>query len=130
MKMGIQKELEMLGRYGCGFLCVCEYFGYSEFEILKKYREVVEKGIMTEDCFINSWEDLFNYLAPAPATFRVEKSFARSPDCDFYIEYWYNPLTKKHHFTLKDWDPYGFSETVKDGHIESYRNVFIKKNKQ
>ena len=126
MKMGIQKAFEMLGKYGCGFLCVCQYFGYSDFEVLQKYYEVVERDIMSEDCYIKSWKQLFEYLTPIPAKFEVTIS-PTYDKCDFYIEYWYNPNTKKHHFTLRDWDPYGFSETVKDGDIESYRLVKILK---
>lgn len=125
MKMGIQKAYEMLGKYGCGFICACQYFGYSDFEVLHKYYEVIDRDIMTEDCYIKSWVKLFEYLTPVPCKFEVIKSYTLE-DCDFYLEYWYNPNTKKHHFTLKDWDPYGFSETVKDGEIESYRLVKIK----
>lgn len=124
MKQGIQKELEMLGKYGCGFLCVLQRFHISELEIIAKYREVVERGIMDADCYIKDWVKLFEYLSPVPATFKVEKSYDLKP-CDFYIEYWYNSKTKLHHFTLKDWDPLGFSNTVKDGEVESYRLVWI-----
>ena len=124
MKQGIQKELEMIGKYGCGFLCVLQRFNISELEIISKYREVVERGIMDSECYVKDWAKLFEYLSPVPAKYRVEKSYDLKP-CDFYIEYWYNPKTKLHHFTLKDWDPLGFSNTVKDGTIESYRLVWI-----
>jgi len=122
MKQGIQKELENIGKYGCGFLCVLQRFGISELEIVAKYRECVERGLMDEDCYIKDWVKLFEYLSPVPAKFKVVKSYTLEK-CDFYIEYWYNPKTKLHHFTLKDWDPLGFSNTVKDGEIESYRLV-------
>ena len=52
MKQGIQKELEMIGRYGCGFLCVLQRFNISELEIISKYRELVERGIMDEECYV------------------------------------------------------------------------------
>ena len=122
MKQGIQKELEMIGRYGCGFLCVLQRFNISELEIISKYRELVERGIMDAECYIKDWQKMFEYLSPVPAKYKVVKSYTLEK-CDFYIEYWYNPTTKFHHFTLKDWDPRGFSNTVKDGHIESYRLV-------
>ena len=122
MRQGIQKELEMIGKYGCGFLCVLQRFNISELEIIAKYRECVERGLLTEDCFVKDWKKLLEYLSPVPAKYKVEISYTLEK-CDFYIEYWYNKKTKLHHFTLKDWDPLGFSNTVKDGEIESYRLV-------
>lgn len=124
MKQGIQKELEMIGRYGCGFLCILQKFNISELEIVSKYREVVERGFMTEDCYIKDWVKLLEYLSPVPAKYKYEKSTVLK-ECDFFIQYWYNPQTKIHHFTLKDYDPYGFSKTVRDGQIESYRLFWV-----
>lgn len=123
MKQGIQKELEMIGKYGCGFLCVLQIFNISELEIVAKYRECVERDIITEDCFVKDWVKLFTYLSPIPAKYRVEISDTYKK-CDFYLEYWYSKKSKLHHFTLKDYDPLGFSNTVKDGEIESYRLVW------
>lgn len=123
MKQGIQKELEMIGKYGCGFLCVLQIFNISELEIVAKYRECVERDIITEDCFVKDWVKLFTYLSPIPAKYRVEISDTYKK-CDFYLECWYSKKSKLHHFTLKDYDPLGFSNTVKDGEIESYRLVW------
>ena len=124
MKQGIQKELELIGKYGCGFLCVLQRFGISELEIVAKYRECLERDLIDKECFIKDWVKLFEYLSPIPAKFRVEIS-PTLKECDFFIEYWYNKKTRLHHFTLKDWDSLGFSETVRDGKIESYRLVWF-----
>lgn len=124
MKQGIQKEYEMIGKYGCGFLCVLQRFHVSELEIIAKYRECLERELIDEECYIKDWVKLLEYLSPVPAKFRVEKSYTLEP-CDFYIEYWYNKNTKLHHFTLKDWDPLGLSKTVWEGKIESYRLVWF-----
>lgn len=124
MKQGIQKELENIGKYGCGFLCVLQRFNYSELEIISKYRECLERRLIDEECFVKDWGKLFEYLSPIPCKFKVVKSNTLEK-CDFFIEYWYNSKTRLHHFTLKDWDPMGYSNTVKNGEIESYRLVTI-----
>ena len=48
MKQGIQKEYEMIGKYGCGFLCVLQRFHVSELEIISKYRECLERELIDE----------------------------------------------------------------------------------
>lgn len=125
MKEGIQKALENIGKYGCGFLCVCKVMGVNENEILDKYYEAIEKGIMDEECYVKDWSKLANMLCPLWYVFRCEKSNIKDKKAVFYLEYWYNPRTKLHHFKLSDWDPLGKSVTVKEGMIESYRNFYL-----
>lgn len=120
MKNGIQTTLKNIGDYGCGLLCLLRVFGYSELEIITKYREVVEAGLMTEDCFCKDWIALANFLCPVPKKWTVEKSKTLK-ECTFYLERWYNPRTNLFHFKLKDWDSLENSVTVKEGYIESYR---------
>ena len=64
MKQGIQKELENIGKYGCGFLCVLQRFGISELEIISKYSECVDRWLMDDVCYIKDWVKLFDYLSP------------------------------------------------------------------
>ena len=124
MNAGIQKELEMLGKYGCGFLCLCEVFRIAESDIMFYFRLAKKKGLVDPDCFVNDWGRLASLMADDWETFRCEKSNTRDKKAAFCIEYWYNPKTKLHHFKLKDFDPLGNSQTVKEGMIESYRNFY------
>lgn len=124
MKEGIQKTLEKIGKYGCGFLCVCHAMGVQESELLTIFRLCVKNNYIDEDCYVNDWAALATYLSPTGQRYRVEKSNLKDRKAAFYIEYWYNPKTKLRHFKLKDWDPLGDSLTVKEGMIESYRNFY------
>ena len=125
MTKGIQKELENIGKYGCGFLCMCHIMGIPDSELLFYYRQCIKEGLIDEECFVKDWTKLANYLCPTWHVFRCEKSNLKDKDAAFYIEYWYNPRTKLHHFKLKDYDPLGESVTVKEGMIESYRNFYL-----
>lgn len=126
MNEGIQKEFEMLGKYGCGFLCLCHFFKVPESEVLFYFRLAKKKGIVDTDCFVNDWGKLASLMADEWESFRCEKSNLKDKNAVFCMEYWYNPRTKLHHFKLKDFDPLGNSQTVKEGMIESYRNFYRK----
>lgn len=126
MKSGIQKELENIGKYGCGFLCLCHVFRISDSDILFYYHRAIEEGLIDSECYVKDWGKLANFLCPTWERFTCEKSNLADKKAVFYIEYWYNPRTKLHHFKLKDWDPLGDSVTVKEGMIESYRNFYRK----
>lgn len=126
MNEGIQKEFEMLGKYGCGFLCLCHFFKVQESEVLFYFRLAKKKGIVDTDCFVNDWGKLASLMADEWESFRCEKSNLKDKKAVFCMEYWYNPRTKLHHFKLKDFDPLGNSQTVKEGMIESYRNFYRK----
>lgn len=124
MKKGIQSALEKIGKYGCGFLCLCKLFGVSDSDMLTMYYLAIENNLMDEECYVKDWGKLATFLAPDWEKYRCEKSNLKDKKAAFYIEYWYNPRTKLHHFKLKDWDPLGDSVTVKEGMIESYRNFY------
>lgn len=126
MNEGIQKEFEMLGKYGCGFLCLCHFFKVPESEVLFYFRLAKKKGIVDTDCFVNDWGKLASLMADEWESFRCEKANLKDKKAVFCMEYWYNPRTKLHHFKLKDFDPLGGSVTVKEGMIESYRNFYRK----
>ena len=125
MKSGIQKTLENIGKYGCGFLCVCHKMGIGDSEVLLYYNLCRKNNLIDEDCYVNNWGNLATYLDPDGRKYRCEKSNLKDRKAAFSIEYWYNPRTKLHHFKLKDWDPLGESITVKEGMIESYRNFYL-----
>lgn len=124
MTQGIQKTLENIGKYGCGFLSVCHQLGVSDLETLLYYNICLRQGIIDAECYVNDWGKLATFIDPDGNKYRVEKSNLKDKKAAFYIEYWYNPRTKLHHFKLKDWDPLGDSVTVKEGMIESYRNFY------
>ena len=125
MKEGIQKTLENIGKYGCGFLCLCHVMGVHEDDIVARYYEAVEKGFIDRECFVKDWSRLATWLCPTWHTVKCEISNLKDRKATFCIEYWYNPKTKLHHFKLPDWDPLGESVTVKQGMIESYRNFYV-----
>ena len=124
MTEGIQKELEMLGKYGCGFLCLCHTFKIPDGELLFYFRLAKKKGLIDSECYIKDWGKLATLLGDGWETFRCEKSNTKDGKAAFCIEYWYNPRTKLHHFKLPSWDSLGGSVTVKEGMIESYRNFY------
>mgnify|MGYP003538924120 FL=1 len=116
----IQQKLGYLYSGGCYLLCLAHYFGQDE-DILKLYDYFLKKGYIDEDCFVKDPVSIVKYLSGNNYT--VEKTTTKptlQPN-DFIVEYWYNPRTKLHHFTLPDWDSLGFSTTRKEGVIESYR---------
>lgn len=125
MTKGIQKALENIGKYGCGFLCLCHKMGIADSELLFYYRQAIKKGLIDSECYVKDWGKLATFLCPTEETYRCEKSNLKDRKAAFYIEYWYNPRTKLRHFKLKDWDPLGESVTVKEGMIESYRNFYL-----
>ena len=124
MTNGIQKELENLGKYGCGFLCLCHIMGVPDSELFFYYHKCIEEGLIDEECYVKDWGRLATYLCPTWHSFTCKKSNTKDPKAVFCIEYWYNARTKLHHFKLEDWDPLGQSVTVKEGTIESYRNFY------
>jgi hypothetical protein len=125
MTQGIQKTLESIGKYGCGFLSVCHQLGVGDIETLLYYNICKRQGIINAECYVNDWGKLATFIDPDGKKYRVEKSNLKDIKAAFYLEYWYNPRTRLHHFKLRDWDPLGESVTVKEGMIESYRNFYI-----
>lgn len=125
MRAGIQKTLENIGKYGCGFLCLCHIMGVHEDEVLDRYFEALDRGYIDRECYVKDWGKLATFLCPSWHIIRCEKSNLKDKKAIFYLEYWYNPRTKLHHFKLPDYDPLGVSVTVNEGMIESYRNFYI-----
>ena len=124
MNEGIQKEFEMLGKYGCGFLCLCHFFKVPESEVLFYFRLAKKKGIVDTDCFVNDWGKLASLMADEWESFRCEKSNLKDKKAVFCMEYWYNPRTPLMPFlkepsrcaTCLVWERSEVKNTRREGH--------------
>lgn len=121
--MEIQSKLLKLGNGGCYFLCLLKATNTSDSNILEYYDYFVKKGYMTEDCYIQDPVKILKYLTGN--NYKVEKLEKLPTKYDFAIYHYYNSKTGLGHFTLKDWDSLGNSNTRLNGKIDSYR-VFTK----
>lgn len=121
--MGIQKEYESIGRWGCYLLCLIKASGKNVDEALNYYRLFLSKQWIDEGCYVKNPVAILKYLTGKD--YSVKKS-AIKEDADVVIEYWYNKATGLHHFVLRQkngelFDPLGKSNTVANGKVESYR---------
>lgn len=119
-----QKICRILGESGCYFFCLLHGVG-KENDALNIYKKVVDIGWMDEDCYIKDPCAILKYLTGKKYT--VVKDTALDPNADVIIGRWHNPTTNLHHFVVMDsannvvWDSLGYSNTVADGVVESYR---------
>jgi hypothetical protein len=122
------------GESGCGlmsiFYFVNKFTNYPfDIENILVFGDSFRKhGLVTDEFFINDWEGIFRF-------FRFDVIYHNkheSPDTicksrEFEILDWYNPGTKKRHFTAGDgkgrvtYDPMGESITMRDGFLRSKR---------
>lgn len=116
--MGIQKEFENIGKYGCYLLCLLKLAGIEE-DVLKYYRLFLKNNWIDEECYVKNPAAIMNCLTGYD--YSVSKSNKADNNARYMVLYWYNPRTKLHHFTLPNWDPLGNSTTRAQGEIESYR---------
>lgn len=119
MTNNIQKKLEMIGKYGCYFLCLLKATGYNEDDIVHFYDVFLNKGYIDEECTILKPSDILYDLTGR--NFKCVKTTELPKKYEFAVEYWYNERTKLHHFKLSNWDSIENSVTVREGKIESYR---------
>lgn len=119
-----QKICKILGESGCYFFCLLHYVG-KENDALSIYKKVVDIGWMDEDCYIKDPCAILKYLTGKKYT--AVKGTVLDPNANIIIGLWHNPATNFHHFVIMDsnnnvaWDSLGYSTTVADGSIESYR---------
>lgn len=124
-----QKIAKAIGETGCYFLCLLKACN-KEDEAIKWYKEFVKKGCMEEDCFILDPSKILKMLTGD--TYNVFKTVAPDEAASILVARFHNPKTGLYHFVLVDaegnviYDPYGTSNTVSNGYIESYR-LFYKK---
>ena len=126
--MEIQKELEYIGKYGCYFLCLRKLTNQLDCNILADYRQCLALGYIDKECTVLQPAkilELFDKKQHIVTKVAHYDEFAR-----YNIAYFYNKRTGLHHFVImKDentvfWDPLGDSTTVKEGVVESWRNIY------
>lgn len=119
----IQKKCEQIGKSGCYFLTLLTSVGVSDQYVIKYYDIAVNNKIMDSDCYIIDPEELLRLVTGRK--YKVVKSDTLDYKADIIIAKW---KTATHeHFVLMNkenvviYDPYGDSNTVKNGYIDSYR---------
>lgn len=130
---GIQDDINLLGNYGCAFMCAC-YVLSLDIEVLPKKIAQCRNNLSIDDDFtILNWERLFETLAPSGPVerkWKVVKTDKWTTDFDYCIGMYFNPKTNYTHFVVLDkekqivFDPLKFSVTVKDGFLKNYRFVY------
>ena len=116
--MEIQEICKTIGESGCYFLTLL-HFAKIEDEAVKYYKLFVKNKWLDEDCFVRHPTEIMKCLFGGE--WRVVKSDKEDSNADFVVTLYYNPKTGLRHFTAKDYDPLGNSNTRKNGYIESYR---------
>lgn len=116
--MEIQEICKTIGGSGCYFLTLL-HFAKIEDEAVKYYKQFVKNKWLDEDCFVRQPTEIMKCLFGGE--WRVVKSDKDDFKADFAVLLYYNPKTGLRHFTARDWDPLGDSNTRKNGYIESYR---------
>lgn len=128
---GLDNKLKNIYDYGCYFMSLLyvSKVPYSELtsldELLKYYDTFIEKGWMTNDCYIKNPCAILEYLTSKK--YSVKKDAVLDTSASIIIGRWHNPATNFHHFVVMDkdntvvWDSLDDSNTVKNGILESYR---------
>ena len=123
--------------YGCYFMSLLyvRNIYYSEIptldELFMYYDTFIDRGWMDFDCYVKDPCAILNYLTGKK--YSVKKSEVLDPTADIIIGRWYNPTTSLRHFVVMDsnnnvvWDSLGYSITVADGYIDSYRLFYARK---
>lgn len=127
----VSEAAKQIYDYGCYFMSLLyvSEVPYSELtsldELIKYYDTFIEKGWMGPDCYIKDPCTILEYFTGKKYT--VKKDTVLDPSADIVIGRWHNPTTNFHHFVVMDlnnrvvWDSLGYSNTVKNGIVESYR---------
>ncbi len=69
----LKEERPPIGPYGCAFMSMCflanKHLGYKMgiVEIVEIYDDLVERRVMSSDCFINDWQSMAKFFGFAPA---------------------------------------------------------------
>lgn len=124
MLKGIQNKLEMIGKYGCYFLCLIHSFDEKATldKIVEYYDLFIKNRWLTKDCEVLDAQGIANKLSGKKVA--VVKSKTIDYKANVVIIKWYNPKTGFTHFTTKDFDPLENSKTVAEGYQVDYRMFY------
>lgn len=127
----ISEAVKQIYEYGCYFMSLL-YAGnvyYSKLvsvdELLMYYNTFIAQGWMDPDCYVKDPCAILKYLTGKK--YMVVKDAVLDPNANIVIGRWHNPATNHYHFVVMDrnnnvvWDSLGYSITVADGVVESYR---------
>lgn len=127
----ISEAVKQIYEYGCYFMSLLYvgnvyYSGISTVdELLMYYNTFITQGWMDPDCYVKDPCAILKYLTGKK--YMVVKDVALDPNANIVIGRWHNPATNHYHFVVMDrnnnvvWDSLGYSITVADGVVESYR---------
>lgn len=127
----VSEAVKQIYDYGCYFMSLLfvgnvYYSGISTIdELLMYYDTFIARGWMDPDCYVKDPCAILNYLTGKK--YMVVKDTSLDPNANIVIGRWHNPATNHYHFVVMDrnnnvvWDSLGYSITVADGVIESYR---------
>lgn len=138
----LQIFCKKIGISGCYFLCICKVAELILDKILnvtslyKKATETIVNGlsIMDEDCFMNNPEALLEIITNKKIKLWKEFNLSYIPKENEYIigcYEWDDTMETYYHFVLLnaykmvEYDPYGFSKTVKNGKLVSLRVIRV-----
>lgn len=131
-----QRIAEAVGENGCYFLSViylAEKISGRKCSHLDVYLEMVAKKYMEKDCYLNAPDKILSDLTGQKWTIEKKLSNYKCKKGELEILYFENKTTMKTfgHFVVGnglgsvEYDPYGDSNTVKNGTLQSKR-VFWK----
>lgn len=127
----ISEAVKQIYEYGCYFMSLLYvgnvyYSGISTVdELLMYYNTFIAQGWMDPDCYVKDPCAILKYLTGKK--YMVVKDAVLDPNANIVIGRWHNPATNHYHFVVMDrnnnvvWDSLGYSITVADGVVESYR---------
>jgi hypothetical protein len=124
----IQRKFELMGKSGCYFFCLLHFaesvLGHHlDAELV--YDKAIASGWMGEDCFIKDAAAILAYLLggqwsvtwqPAGYALQLNETAIQRWELRFITG-------TKTHFTLVDWDPYGDSQTRREGKVADLRII-------
>ena len=122
-----QKVFEIIGGFGCYFLCIlklCEERIGVDLDVEKAYQLAVRQGWMDTDCYMRYPEKLLSHYRGGKWKPARKESVGYVPKPGELCVQRYElakTMETKSHFVLAEWDPYGDSETRLKGELVSWR---------